>query len=225
MPTDLSDIASRTTPPRLIGTVGAYLFFAGAAATAAILLISPQIVGDTTNHWLLCLAQAVFGAAMLISSRLKQDWLSPLLIFGGILIISAAIALSGDRTEAAVVLGVFYTLPALFAGYFFSRATAGIVVVTTAVAYAAASAAIGIGAEAIAVRSVVIVAAVAGTALAAQIVRGQVDELVGRLDRLARVDPLTALINRRGFDERFRRELERSRRTGEPLAVALGDID
>ena len=38
-------------------------------------------------------------------------------------------------------------------------------------------------------------------------------------------DPLTSLLNRRYFDERFGEELERSRRAKVPLAVAILDVD
>jgi len=38
-------------------------------------------------------------------------------------------------------------------------------------------------------------------------------------------DPLTSLPNRRYFDERFAEEIERSRRNGGPLAVAILDVD
>ena len=41
----------------------------------------------------------------------------------------------------------------------------------------------------------------------------------------ARTDPLTMLLNRRGFDERFGLELERARRAGGPVALLLGDLD
>lgn len=45
------------------------------------------------------------------------------------------------------------------------------------------------------------------------------------LARQARTDPLTGAANRRGWDEVLDRELARARRTGDPLSVALVDID
>jgi diguanylate cyclase (GGDEF)-like protein len=38
-------------------------------------------------------------------------------------------------------------------------------------------------------------------------------------------DPLTGLLNRRGFDDRLREEIGRARRSGRPLAVVLSDCD
>lgn len=45
------------------------------------------------------------------------------------------------------------------------------------------------------------------------------------LTRMTRVDPLTGLANRRGFDEALERAEIRCRRTGEALAVMMIDID
>jgi diguanylate cyclase (GGDEF)-like protein len=47
----------------------------------------------------------------------------------------------------------------------------------------------------------------------------------GALVRLTRIDALTGLGNRRAFDEALGREVALARRTGAPLAIALGDID
>jgi len=44
-------------------------------------------------------------------------------------------------------------------------------------------------------------------------------------ERLALQDGLTGLLNRRALDERLAQEVERARRHGHPLTVALGDID
>jgi diguanylate cyclase len=50
-------------------------------------------------------------------------------------------------------------------------------------------------------------------------------EEVRVLAHLARTDPLTGLANRRAWDEHLTRELARARRSDEPLAVALLDLD
>jgi diguanylate cyclase (GGDEF)-like protein len=47
----------------------------------------------------------------------------------------------------------------------------------------------------------------------------------GALVRLTRLDALTGLGNRRAFDEALGREIALARRTGAPLAIALGDVD
>ncbi len=45
------------------------------------------------------------------------------------------------------------------------------------------------------------------------------------LERMAHVDGLTALANRRRFDEMYEVEFQRARRSGSPLSLALLDID
>jgi diguanylate cyclase (GGDEF)-like protein/putative nucleotidyltransferase with HDIG domain len=55
--------------------------------------------------------------------------------------------------------------------------------------------------------------------------RRQIARLSTRLSDASRTDALTGLLNRRAFEELLDSELERSRRTGRPLAVVVGDID
>jgi diguanylate cyclase (GGDEF)-like protein/putative nucleotidyltransferase with HDIG domain len=55
--------------------------------------------------------------------------------------------------------------------------------------------------------------------------RGQIAALKVRLTEASRVDTLTGLISRRAFEELLSTELERSRRTGRPVAVIVGEID
>jgi diguanylate cyclase (GGDEF)-like protein len=67
-------------------------------------------------------------------------------------------------------------------------------------------------------------------ALAAQIARfltvlSERAELVERLERLSLTDELTGLPNRRAWNDGLERELARARRGGEPLCVALLDLD
>lgn len=50
------------------------------------------------------------------------------------------------------------------------------------------------------------------------------DEL-SQLSEVVRIDQLTGVLNRRGMDEAFNTEIARFRRNGEPLSVALLDID
>src|SRR5439155_5209026 len=57
------------------------------------------------------------------------------------------------------------------------------------------------------------------------VLRRRVDGLIGRLSDAARTDPLTELLNRRGFSEAFDLELERSRRSGRPCTLLLADLD
>ena len=53
----------------------------------------------------------------------------------------------------------------------------------------------------------------------------QRDDLLQRVEAMARTDELTGLANRRAWDEELRRELERSRRMGYAIHVAMVDLD
>jgi diguanylate cyclase (GGDEF)-like protein len=61
----------------------------------------------------------------------------------------------------------------------------------------------------------------AAIALTMQKLRQSAEEIT----RLASIDPLTGLFNRRYFDTRLEAELQRARRHGEPLALLMVDID
>lgn len=52
-----------------------------------------------------------------------------------------------------------------------------------------------------------------------------VSERTRKLERLAHLDPLTGIFNRRGFELAFTTEQNRSRRTGRPIGLLLIDID
>ncbi|GAB4456630.1 MAG: hypothetical protein OHK0029_14950 [Armatimonadaceae bacterium] len=53
----------------------------------------------------------------------------------------------------------------------------------------------------------------------------QLQEKSAELERLARTDPLTGLLNRRHFETLFHRAFYDARKRGEPLSVALFDVD
>jgi diguanylate cyclase (GGDEF)-like protein/putative nucleotidyltransferase with HDIG domain len=55
--------------------------------------------------------------------------------------------------------------------------------------------------------------------------RANTNRMIWRLSDAAVTDALTGLLNRRGFQELFETELERSRRSGQPLSLLVGDLD
>ena len=56
-------------------------------------------------------------------------------------------------------------------------------------------------------------------------VRDRLAHLIAGLSDAAHHDPLTDLLNRRGFQEAFDVELERARRADQPLSLIVGDLD
>ena len=57
------------------------------------------------------------------------------------------------------------------------------------------------------------------------VVRDRLAHLIAGLSDAAHHDPLTELLNRRGFQEVFDVELERARRADQPLSLIVGDLD
>jgi diguanylate cyclase (GGDEF)-like protein/putative nucleotidyltransferase with HDIG domain len=69
------------------------------------------------------------------------------------------------------------------------------------------------------------VGTLATAGLLVAIVRDRLIGLISNLTDAARSDPLTSLLNRRGFEEAFEVELERARRSDGSLSVIVGDLD
>ncbi len=61
--------------------------------------------------------------------------------------------------------------------------------------------------------------------LVVSVVRDRLSDVISNLSDAARRDPLTGLLNRRGFQEAFDVEIERARRTEQALSVIVGDLD
>ncbi len=155
-----------------------------------------------------------------------QRFLPPLTIVGAIVIVTAGVYMNGERDGGPALLNeFFYVWPALYAGYFYKRGPAVVVVLAIALSYVVVSAFMEVPIDTFLIRALITVSVVAGTAIAAHFLRSYIDALVARLDRLARTDSLTGLLNRRSFDEQLGRELERIKRAPQPLSLAIGDID
>ena len=64
-----------------------------------------------------------------------------------------------------------------------------------------------------------------GTAVVVRVLSERIERLVAELRLAASTDPLTGLLNRRAIEERAAHELARARRSGEPFAALLIDVD
>lgn len=216
--------------PRLAGATGGGLFIAGAllAVLLAFALPHPDGVNAGGFVWL-ALAEIAYGLVLLVWSRVggrSRRWLGPTTIAGAIAAVTVSVHLSGEGDQGpALMAEFFYVFPALYAGYFFSGRAIVAIVALVGLAYVGVSSTIEIESSALIVRTIVVVFVVGGTAGVAYALRRHVDALVRRLDGLARTDMLTALANRRGFDETLEDELLRYRRSGDTLSLVVGDID
>ena len=207
--------------------IGASLFIAGAALSVGTMLAPHSDAANEVGFYWLGLAELLIGLfALSLRGDAARRYAPPVFVVGGILVVSATLYFNGEVQGGPATLSEFYYVwPALYAGYFFGRgATMGLLALCAA-AYAATLAAIGLDPAVGFTRWVVTTSVVIGAAGALYALRTHVDALVGALHSTARTDPLTGMLNRRGFEERFALEIERSARTNEPFALLLGDID
>jgi diguanylate cyclase (GGDEF)-like protein len=174
----------------------------------------------------MALAQAAVGFVLLAWGARFRRWVPGVVVVGGIGAVTGCTLFNGEGAGGAPMLNeLFYVWPALYVGFFFSVRALVASLVLVAVAYAGVLQAHGIDGSSAVTRWLVVVSVVFGAAGAMHGIRRHVDGLVGRLREAARTDPLTGLLNRRGFEERFAVERLRAERSGKPVALLVGDLD
>ena len=171
------------------------------------------------------LAALVIGAlAILLRERLGGAGVCALSAMAVACI--SVFALYGHRemTADSILPAIgFYLWLVLFAGYFFPRRTAGVAIVITA---AAATFVVVAGGLDISVGTwFVMLSAFCLAGFVVSFLRERLSRLLSILARAARIDPLTGILNRGGFEERFAQEVERARRGTESLTLLIADID
>lgn len=196
------------------------------ARVAALLLVAGALLASLTlalPHWrgtndtaIAALALVAFVAASGLAAR--GDRLPPgafhAVTAAGTLLISAGLLFAGAAAMAAYA--ALYLWVVLYAFAFFSRGAA--VAHTSAVATAYAVALATRGTQEAAAQWLLQI----GTMVVAGFLLGFYVESAAAA---ATTDTLTGLANRRWYEQLLRRELARSRRTGESLSVALIDLD
>jgi diguanylate cyclase (GGDEF)-like protein len=165
------------------------------------------------------IAMVVAPLVLLFGPRLPRAALAPLGPIGAA-VIAYAIATTHGYADSAVL----YMWPVLWMAHFYgARGTVFIVLWTGLVHGIAVWSMPGIQGNPDRWIDVMVSVIVVGG-----VVRGlsaHSDRLVGRLVSEARVDPLTGLLNRRGFQERMDVELSRALREQSSLAAVAIDID
>src|SRR3712207_6220476 len=199
--------------------IGASLFLGGAAVTVGGLLLPHAADLNIAAYAVMAAAQAIVGAVLLAFGTQLRRWVPGVVVVGGIGAVTGCTIFNGEGTGGEPMLNeLFYVWPALYVGFFFPVRQMLASLALVAVAYAGVLDAQGIDSDAAVTRWLVVVSVVCGAAGAMHGIRRHVDGLVGRLREAARTDPLTGLLNRRGFEERFAVERLRAERSGTPLA-------
>jgi diguanylate cyclase (GGDEF)-like protein/putative nucleotidyltransferase with HDIG domain len=206
---------------RLMARVLAGLYAAGATLAGATVLLPHT--ADANEVGLVAIVGIAYVVAGLLYTQATKipDWLLPVSLAWGSILITGVAHFSGESPSPLVF---FYLWIFLYSAYFFSTFVAALQIGFVGLAYGSILIAdrpeggffawwlVGIG-------SLLVGALVIG------VMRRHVEELILRLHGAARTDPLTMLTNRRGFREQLDLEIERARRSGTAMTVALGDID
>jgi diguanylate cyclase (GGDEF)-like protein len=191
--------------------------FGGATVDAAIEGLVP---GDPAFAIAPALAALVLvSVLLLVGPRLPRPALASLGPIG-VVLIAAALATTPGAGDGAIL----YVWPVLWTTFFFGPRGGVAIVCCVGLAHAgtllvlpAESSYPGRWLDVMVSASVLVVVTVV-------LVRRN-RALLQQLANEARTDPLTGLLNRRGFDERAEIELTRARRDGSSIAVVLFDID
>jgi diguanylate cyclase (GGDEF)-like protein len=209
-----------------MGRVAGALYVAGFVTTVAAILLPHSPNADLTGFWVLAAAMAVTALVLLYApSESIPTGIYPAVMAFGTVIISLTLYFNGERHGGPAANNeVLYLWVALYAGYFFTRTQLIIQLLAIAGGYAVALLAIQPGPIGV-TRWLITVGMVSVAASLVHALKQRNDRLVARLSAAARTDPLTGLVNRKGFDETLERELSNARRVPQPLALILCDID
>lgn len=170
--------------------------------------------------------QLAVGLLLGVGPRLKLR-APPLVGVVGVLAYLASVALLRDGAPPTAGYGPLVLLPVVWASLRGGRGALAASLVGVAAVYLVPTIVVGpphypVGGWRAGLLFVV-VAAVCG--LAVRRLVGQVEQLFARLGDLARTDALTGLPNRRAWQELLQREATLARRTGQPLTMAILDLD
>jgi diguanylate cyclase (GGDEF)-like protein/putative nucleotidyltransferase with HDIG domain len=168
----------------------------------------------------LAVTAGAIGLLILCFPRLlRRTSLAPVVGLGTVLI---SVGVYCSRATDSVV-ALLYVWSAFEAAYFLTRRQAigqlGLIGASYAVALAVAP---GGGR---AVHWLLLMGTVLAAAGLVGLMRVRMNRVVERLSDASRTDPLTGLLNRRGFAELVDVELGRARRSGRPLSLLVADLD
>ena len=161
----------------------------------------------------------LFFALMAVGPRFPR-WALAVLGPLGVVLIAYALSTSPGPGDGAVL----YALPVFWSTFFFGRRGAAVILACVAVGHALTLLALP-AADSYPGRWLDVMVSVTGVALVVLVLERRNELLMARLAGEARTDPLTGLLNRRGFDEHASRELAHLGRDGHSIALVIFDLD
>jgi diguanylate cyclase (GGDEF)-like protein/putative nucleotidyltransferase with HDIG domain len=198
---------------------GAFFVAGGILALVSLLLPHPREVLEAGVFALGSFA-CLSGALLFVVPQIVPPRLLTLVLACGNVLVSTGILFSHS---AGSVYALLYVWVGFQAAYFFSRLHAALHVAGIGVTYAVALSMVP-GFDR-AERWLLLFGTTVVIALMVSVLRERMNRLVARLADAARTDPLTGLLNRRGFEELMEVETERALRSARPLAIVVGDLD
>jgi diguanylate cyclase (GGDEF)-like protein len=204
-----------------VARTGALLGGAGALVCLVAVLVPGDAQFDDDVLLATAAAAALLGAFLLLINHRMPVWaLHPIAVLGTALSTAATYGWGSEMAYGPLP----YVWVTLFVFYFFSRPVALVHLALMAAAYAL-----------VLVQEsppenpldgwIATVATLLATGLLVSLIRDRLTRLIAGLSDAAHRDPLTGLLNRRGFEEVFDVELERARRADQPLSLIVGDLD
>ncbi len=220
----------RALGPGLAAKAQAYLFLtAGALGALGVLLPHPPRF-DELGMLAVQLASMVSALVLLALGARTPRWFTSAGPYLAVLATSAVLLFT--HSDASPYL-LFY-LWAVFYGFYFQSTTGAIalaLVATLNYALVLACFRAGLvatpemGANEDVSAFVLLTGTVAVAGLFIVLLRSRVARLIHQLGEAARIDPLTGLLNRRGFQDAIERELSRAQRNDRPVSVLQADCD
>ena len=182
-----------------------------AYAVGAVIGVSALLLASGTAMVVAGVAAALCltAAAVLLAGYDDLPWA----VFPGLVTLATGLTLAGVWQAGDAQFGMLLALPVAYSVYFFSKRVAAFEMALALGGFAA------LGAEPVALVALAAIGGLVGMQ------RANVNRLIWRLSDAAVTDDLTGLLNRRGFQELFETELERARRSGQPLSVIVADLD
>ena len=200
-----------------------YLAYEWAAGAALLTIITATTRAPRADHAAMYAIGAMACACVAVMlagrNRLSERLVEPALVVGHLLI-SAVVYFSGDPTT---FLAMFYVWLNVYAFHFFGLRSGWAHTVLALACYAVVLVALSGGlaytAWLMTAGTMVVVGSMVGS------LRARVDRLVAKLADAATHDPLTGLMNRRGFGDVMTREIERCRRGELSFSLLIADVD
>ncbi|HKP90616.1 MAG TPA: GGDEF domain-containing protein [Thermoleophilaceae bacterium] len=199
-----------------------YVFLVGAVVAGAALISPVATHIDTLRLSITGGCSALIAMLLFAGYERLPNWTLSVFLLCGSMLIEWSVYAALDPSSPFLL---FYLWVAFYAFYFLSRAQAAMQASFIGIAYAAVLVAAGESLRMGIVSWIVFMLALVVAGLLVRVMRERIDGLLESLDAASRTDMLTGLLDQQGFDEILEKELERARRSGNRVGLALARID